>query len=65
LRFELTGKEEIIAAMEQIEEQHQKFFPKVDRRLVVNLRKSPDVKGFKNHNSSNICPTKTGPQVVF
>jgi hypothetical protein len=44
----LTGKEEIIAAMEHFEEQHQKFLPKVDRRFVIDLflrlREKPDEK---------------------
>jgi hypothetical protein len=44
----LSGKEEIIAAMEHFELLHQKFLPKVDRRLVIDLflrlRESPDVK---------------------
>jgi hypothetical protein len=31
------GKEEIISAMEQFEEVHQKYLPKVDRRLVIDL----------------------------
>lgn len=42
----MSGKEEIIAAMEQFEEQHQKFLPKVDRRFVIDLflrlREKPD-----------------------
>jgi len=33
----LSGKEEIISAMEQFERVHQKYLPKVDRRLVVDL----------------------------
>jgi hypothetical protein len=44
----LSGKEEIIAAMEHFELLHQKFLPKVDRRLVIDLflrlRESRDVK---------------------
>ena len=31
------GKNEIISAMEQFEKLHEKFLPKVDRRLVVDL----------------------------
>jgi hypothetical protein len=31
------GKEEIISAMEQFEKMHQKYLPKVDRRLVIDL----------------------------
>ena len=46
MRSKLTGKEEIIAAMEHFEEQHQKFLPKVDRRFVIDLflrlREKPD-----------------------
>jgi hypothetical protein len=42
----LTGKEEIIAAMEQFEQQHQKFLPKVDQSFVIDLflrlREKPD-----------------------
>jgi hypothetical protein len=33
----LSGKEEIISAMEQFERVHEKYLPKVDRRLVVDL----------------------------
>jgi hypothetical protein len=33
----LSGKEEIISAMEQFERVHQKYLPKVDRRFVVDL----------------------------
>jgi hypothetical protein len=39
-------KEEIIAEMEQFEQQHQKFLPKVDRSFVIHLflrlREKPD-----------------------
>ena len=42
------GKDEIISAMEQFEKLHEKFLPKVDRRLVVDLvlrlRENPNVK---------------------
>ena len=31
------GKEEIISAMEQFEKVHEKYLPKVDRRLVIDL----------------------------
>jgi hypothetical protein len=31
------GKEEIISAMEQFEKMHEKYLPKVDRRLVIDL----------------------------
>jgi hypothetical protein len=44
----LSGKEEIISAMEQFERIHQKYLPKVDRRLVIDLflrlRENPNVK---------------------
>jgi hypothetical protein len=33
----LSGKEEIISAMEQFEKLHEKYLPKVDRRLVIDL----------------------------
>jgi hypothetical protein len=33
----LSGKEEIISAMEQFEKVHEKYLPKVDRRLVIDL----------------------------
>jgi hypothetical protein len=33
----LSGKEEIVSAMEQFEKMHEKYLPKVDRRLVVDL----------------------------
>jgi hypothetical protein len=32
-----SGKEEIISAMEQFEKVHEKYLPKVDRRLVIDL----------------------------
>jgi hypothetical protein len=42
------GKEEILSAMEQFEKMHEKYLPKVDRRLVVDLflrlRENPNVK---------------------
>ena len=42
------GKEEITSAMEQFERVHQKYLPKVDRRLVIDLflhlRENPNVK---------------------
>jgi hypothetical protein len=42
------GKEEIISAMEQFEKVQQKYLPKVDRRLVIDLflrlRQDPDEK---------------------
>jgi hypothetical protein len=44
----LSGKEEIISAMEQFERMHQKYLPKVDRRLVIDLflrlRENPNTK---------------------
>jgi hypothetical protein len=33
----LSGKEAIISAMEQFEKVHEKYLPKVDRRLVIDL----------------------------
>ena len=33
----MSGKEEIISAMEQFEKVHEKYLPKVDRRLVIDL----------------------------
>ncbi|MDP8887362.1 MAG: hypothetical protein M3M91_06170 [Thermoproteota archaeon] len=33
----MSGKEEIISAMEQFEKLHEKYLPKVDRRLVIDL----------------------------
>jgi hypothetical protein len=33
----LSGKEEITSAMEQFEKMHEKYLPKVDRRLVIDL----------------------------
>ncbi|MDQ3966847.1 MAG: hypothetical protein M3275_00455 [Thermoproteota archaeon] len=42
------GKQEIISAMEQFEKMHQKYLPKVDRRLLIDLflhlRENPDDK---------------------
>ena len=42
------GKEEILSAMEQFEKMHEKYLPKVDRRLVVDLflrlRENPNIK---------------------
>jgi hypothetical protein len=42
------GKQEIISAMEQFERMHQKYLPKVDRRLVIDLllrlRENPNSK---------------------
>ena len=42
------GKEEILSAMEQFEKMHQKYLPKVDRRLVIDLllrlRENPNSK---------------------
>jgi len=44
----MSGKEEIISAMEQFERLQQKYLPKVNRRLVVDLflrlREEPNVK---------------------
>jgi hypothetical protein len=33
----MSGKEEIISAMEQFERVHEKYLPKVDRKLVIDL----------------------------
>lgn len=33
----MSGKEEIISAMELFEKVHEKYLPKVDRRLVIDL----------------------------
>jgi hypothetical protein len=33
----LSAREEIISAMEQFEKLHQKYLPKVDRRLLIDL----------------------------
>jgi hypothetical protein len=42
------GRGEIISAMEQFEKMHQKYLPKVDRRLVIDLflrmRENPNSK---------------------
>jgi hypothetical protein len=44
----MSGKEEIISAMEQFERLQEKYLPKVDRRLVVDLflrlREEPNIK---------------------
>jgi hypothetical protein len=44
----INGKEEIISAMEQFERVHEKYLPKVDRRLVIDLfsrlREEPNTK---------------------
>lgn len=44
----MSGKEEIISAMEQFERAQEKYLPKVDRRLVIDLflrmREEPGVK---------------------
>jgi hypothetical protein len=44
----LSGKEEIISAMEQFDKMHKKYLPKVDRRLVIDLflrlRENPNSK---------------------
>jgi hypothetical protein len=44
----MSGKEEIISAMEQFERTQGKYLPKVDRRLVIDLflrmREEPNVK---------------------
>jgi hypothetical protein len=42
----MSGKEEMISAMEQFERLHEKYLPKVDRKLVIDLfsrlREAPD-----------------------
>jgi hypothetical protein len=42
------GQEEILSAMEQFEKMHEKYLPKVDRRLVIDLfirlRENPKAK---------------------
>lgn len=42
----MSGKEEMISAMEQFERVHEKYLPKVDRKLVIDLfsrlREAPD-----------------------
>lgn len=44
----MSGKEEIISAMEQFEKLQEKYLPKVDRKLVIDLflrlREEPNVK---------------------
>lgn len=44
----MSGKEEIISAMEQFERVQNKYLPKVDRKLVIDLflrmREEPNVK---------------------
>ncbi len=44
----MSGKEEIIAAMEQFEKLHEKYLPKVSRGFVIDLflrlRENPNVK---------------------
>ena len=44
----MSGKEEIVSAMEQFEKLHEKYLPKVDRKLVIDLflrlREEPSVR---------------------
>ena len=44
----MSGKEEIISAMEQFERLQEKYLPKVDRKLIIDLflrmREEPNVK---------------------
>ena len=44
----MSGKEEIISAMKQFERVQEKYLPKVDRKLIIDLflrlREEPDVK---------------------
>jgi hypothetical protein len=43
-----SGKEEIISAMERFEKAHEKYLPKVDRKLVIDLflrmKEDPNIK---------------------
>jgi hypothetical protein len=76
----LSGKEEIISAMEQFEKLHEKYLPKVDRRLVVDLflrlRENPNDKpmytletfteeGTNNEEIRNDVIQKTGMAPQF
>jgi hypothetical protein len=76
----LSGKEEIISAMEQFEKLHEEYLPKVDRRLVVDLflrlRESPNDKpmytletfteeGTNNEEIRNDVIQKTGMAPQF
>jgi hypothetical protein len=76
----LSGKEEIISAMEQFEKLHEKYLPKVDRRLVIDLflrmRENPNDKpmytietfaeeGTNNEEIRNDVIQKTGMAPQF
>jgi hypothetical protein len=76
----LSGKEEIISAMEQFEKVHEKYLPKVDLRLVVDLflrlRENPNDKpmytletfteeGTNNEEIRNDVIQKTGMAPQF
>jgi hypothetical protein len=76
----LSGKEEIISTMEQFEKVHEKYLPKVDRRLVVDLflrlRENPNDKpmytletfteeGTNNEEIRNDVIQKTGMAPQF
>jgi hypothetical protein len=76
----LSAKEEIISAMEQFEKLHEKYLPKVDRRLVVDLflrlRENPNDKpmytletfteeGTNNEEIRNDVIQKTGMAPQF
>jgi hypothetical protein len=76
----LSGKEEIISAMEQFEKVHDKYLPKVDRRLVIDLflrlRENPNdkpmytletftEKGANNEEIRNDVIQKTGMAPQF
>jgi hypothetical protein len=76
----LSGKEEIISAMEQFEKLHEKYLSKVDRRLVIDLflrlRENPNDKpmytletfteeGTNNEEIRNDVIQKTGMAPQF
>jgi hypothetical protein len=76
----LSGKEEIISAMEQFEKLHEKYLLKVDRRLVIDLflrlRENPNDKpmytletfteeGTNNEEIRNDVIQKTGMAPQF
>ncbi|MDQ3836406.1 MAG: hypothetical protein M3270_05675 [Thermoproteota archaeon] len=76
----MSGKEEIISTMEQFEKVHEKYLPKVDRRLVIDLflhlRENPNDKpmytietfteeGVNNEEIRNDIIQKTGMAPQF
>ncbi|HZB99366.1 MAG TPA: hypothetical protein VE226_05085 [Nitrososphaeraceae archaeon] len=76
----MSGKEEIISAMEQFEKLHEKYLSKVDRRLVIDLflrlRENPNDKpmytletfteeGTNNEEIRNDVIQKTGMAPQF